>query len=107
MRSLLCYPLSHSMAHKSVLVGDLKFVVFKHFRANKGLQVEFAGGALQCGEYITVRKIGDSNQKGSTASQQFVVGRTRTRSASYFIHNSSCFRGDPHGAAPLLPLTSE
>uniref|UniRef100_A0A453GYD1 Uncharacterized protein n=2 Tax=Aegilops tauschii TaxID=37682 RepID=A0A453GYD1_AEGTS len=31
---------------KSVLVGDLKFVVFKHFRANKGLQVEFAGGAL-------------------------------------------------------------
>uniref|UniRef100_A0A8R7QJS3 Cleavage and polyadenylation specificity factor subunit 2 n=1 Tax=Triticum urartu TaxID=4572 RepID=A0A8R7QJS3_TRIUA len=36
-------------------------------------QVEFAGGALRCGEYITVRKIGDSSQKGSTGSQQTVV----------------------------------
>lgn len=27
------------------------------------LQVEFAGGALKCGEHITVRKISDSSQK--------------------------------------------
>lgn len=26
-------------------------------------KVEFAAGALRCGEYITLRKIGDSNQK--------------------------------------------
>uniref|UniRef100_A0A453M597 Cleavage and polyadenylation specificity factor subunit 2 n=1 Tax=Aegilops tauschii subsp. strangulata TaxID=200361 RepID=A0A453M597_AEGTS len=56
-------PSSTPAAHKSVLVGDLKLADFKQFLANKGLQVEFAGGALRCGEYITVRKIGDSNQK--------------------------------------------
>ncbi|KAM3261341.1 hypothetical protein ACQJBY_052169 [Aegilops geniculata] len=66
-------PSSTPAAHKSVLVGDLKLADFKQFLANKGLQVEFAGGALRCGEYITVRKIGDSNQKGSTGSQQIVV----------------------------------
>lgn len=66
-------PSSTPAAHKSVLVGDLKLADFKQFLANKGLQVEFAGGALRCGEYITVRKIGDSNQKGSTGSQQIVI----------------------------------
>ncbi|PAN11008.1 hypothetical protein PAHAL_2G133300 [Panicum hallii] len=35
-------------------------------------KVEFSGGALRCGEHITVRKIGDS-QKGSTGSQQIVI----------------------------------
>ncbi|KAM0888196.1 hypothetical protein ACQ4PT_028531 [Festuca glaucescens] len=66
-------PSSTPSAHKPVLVGDLKLADFKQFLANKGLQVEFAGGALRCGEYITVRKIGDSNQKGSTGSQQIVI----------------------------------
>uniref|UniRef100_A0ACD5YCN4 Uncharacterized protein n=1 Tax=Avena sativa TaxID=4498 RepID=A0ACD5YCN4_AVESA len=66
-------PSSTPSAHKSVLVGDLKLADFKQFLASKGLQVEFAGGALRCGEYITVRKIGDSNQKGSTGSQQIVI----------------------------------
>lgn len=66
-------PSTTPSAHKSVLVGDLKLADFKQFLANKGLQVEFAGGALRCGEYITLRKIGDSNQKGSTGSQQIVI----------------------------------
>uniref|UniRef100_A0ACD5XYD1 Uncharacterized protein n=1 Tax=Avena sativa TaxID=4498 RepID=A0ACD5XYD1_AVESA len=66
-------PSSTPSAHKSVLVGDLKLADFKQFLANKGLQVEFAGGALRCGEYITVRKIGDSTQRGSTGSQQIVI----------------------------------
>lgn len=46
-------------------MGDLKLADFKQFLATKGLQVEFAGGALRCGEYITVCKIGDSNQKAT------------------------------------------
>ncbi|TVU10576.1 hypothetical protein EJB05_44117 [Eragrostis curvula] len=46
---------------------------FKQFLENKGWQVEFAGGALRCGEYITVRKIGDSIQKGGAGSQQLVI----------------------------------
>uniref|UniRef100_A0A0E0CG54 Cleavage and polyadenylation specificity factor subunit 2 n=1 Tax=Oryza meridionalis TaxID=40149 RepID=A0A0E0CG54_9ORYZ len=66
-------PSSTPAAHKSVLVGDLKLADFKQFLANKGLQVEFAGGALRCGEYITLRKIGDAGQKGSTGSQQIVI----------------------------------
>ncbi|KAK9147507.1 hypothetical protein Scep_006264 [Stephania cephalantha] len=58
--------------HKSVLVGDLKLADFKQFLASKGIQVEFAGGALRCGEYVTLRKIGDATQKG-TGSQQVVI----------------------------------
>lgn len=27
------------------------------------LQVEFAGGALRCGEYVTLRKVADASQK--------------------------------------------
>lgn len=27
------------------------------------LQVEFAGGALRCGEYVTLRKVTDASQK--------------------------------------------
>lgn len=26
-------------------------------------QVEFGGGALRCGEYVTIRKVGDASQK--------------------------------------------
>ncbi|XP_008787501.1 cleavage and polyadenylation specificity factor subunit 2 [Phoenix dactylifera] len=59
--------------HKTVLVGDLKLADFKQFLASKGVQVEFAGGALRCGEYVTVRKISDSNQKGVTGTQQVVI----------------------------------
>ncbi|KAL6906173.1 hypothetical protein ACP4OV_003774 [Aristida adscensionis] len=70
---ILLPPSSTPPPHKSVLVGDLKLADFKQFLANKGWQVEFAGGALRCGEYITVRKIGDSSQKGSTGSQQLVI----------------------------------
>ncbi|KAG9441265.1 hypothetical protein H6P81_017119 [Aristolochia fimbriata] len=57
--------------HRSVLVGDLKLADFKQFLASKGVQVEFAAGALRCGEYVTLRKVGDSSQKGaSTGTQQ-------------------------------------
>ncbi|XP_054818663.1 cleavage and polyadenylation specificity factor subunit 2 isoform X2 [Prosopis cineraria] len=62
MLSLL--PLSAATPpHKSVLVGDLKLADFKQFLSAKGVQVEFAGGALRCGEYVTLRKVGDSTQK--------------------------------------------
>ncbi|KAL6633945.1 hypothetical protein ACP70R_026616 [Stipagrostis hirtigluma subsp. patula] len=70
---ILLPPSSTPPPHKSVLVGDLKLADFKQFLANKGWQVEFAGGALRCGEYITVRKIGDSSQKGGAGSQQIVI----------------------------------
>ncbi|XP_010255376.1 PREDICTED: cleavage and polyadenylation specificity factor subunit 2 [Nelumbo nucifera] len=60
--------------HKSVLVGDLKLADFKQFLASKGVQVEFAGGALRCGEYVTLRKVGDAGQKGGgTGTQQVVL----------------------------------
>ncbi|XP_062199096.1 cleavage and polyadenylation specificity factor subunit 2 [Phragmites australis] len=70
---ILLPPSSIQPPHKSVLVGDLKLADFKQFLADKGLQVEFAGGALRCGENITVRKIGDSSQKGGTGCQQIVI----------------------------------
>jgi cleavage and polyadenylation specificity factor subunit 2 len=70
---ILLPPSSSPPPHKSVLVGDLKLADFKQFLANKGWQVEFAGGALRCGEFITVRKIGDSIQKGGAGSQQLVI----------------------------------
>uniref|UniRef100_A0A0A9DB54 Cleavage and polyadenylation specificity factor subunit 2 n=1 Tax=Arundo donax TaxID=35708 RepID=A0A0A9DB54_ARUDO len=69
---ILLPPSSTPPPHQSVLVGDLKLADFKQFLENKGLQVEFAGGALRCGEYVTVRKIGDS-QRGSTGCQQIVI----------------------------------
>ncbi|KAF8369927.1 hypothetical protein HHK36_032046 [Tetracentron sinense] len=60
--------------HKSVLVGDLKLADFKQYLASKGVQVEFAGGALRCGEYVTLRKVGDASQKGGvTGTQQVVI----------------------------------
>ncbi|KAG0453066.1 hypothetical protein HPP92_025730 [Vanilla planifolia] len=59
--------------HKSVLVGDLKLADFKQFLASKGIQVEFSGGALRCGEYVTVRKVGDSTQKGGTGAQHVLI----------------------------------
>ncbi|XP_024982399.1 cleavage and polyadenylation specificity factor subunit 2 isoform X3 [Cynara cardunculus var. scolymus] len=59
--------------HKSVLVGDLKMADFKQFLAGKGIQVEFAGGALRCGEYVTLRKVGDASQKGGAAAIQQIV----------------------------------
>ncbi|KAH9647024.1 cleavage and polyadenylation specificity factor subunit 2 [Citrus sinensis] len=49
--------------HKSVLVGDLKMADLKPFLSSKGIQVEFAGGALRCGEYVTIRKVGPAGQK--------------------------------------------
>nr|CAD1821014.1 unnamed protein product [Ananas comosus var. bracteatus] len=65
---------SNPPAHKSVLVGDLKLADFKQFLAGKGVQVEFAGGgALRCGEYVTLRKISDSSQKGVTGAQQIAI----------------------------------
>ncbi|KAH0688208.1 hypothetical protein KY284_018761 [Solanum tuberosum] len=60
--------------HKTVLVGDLKMSDFKQFLASKGVQVEFGGGALRCGEYVTIRKVGDASQKvGGAAIQQIVL----------------------------------
>ncbi|GJZ70139.1 cleavage and polyadenylation specificity factor subunit 2 isoform X1 [Tanacetum coccineum] len=59
--------------HKSVLVGDLKMADFKQFLAGKGIQVEFSGGALRCGEYVTLRKVGDASQKGGAAAIQQIV----------------------------------
>lgn len=36
-------------------------------RRNKfHFQVEFGGGALRCGEYVTIRKVGDASQKVAT-----------------------------------------
>lgn len=55
---------SAAAPHKPVLVGDLKMQDFKQFLASKGVQVEFAGGgALRCGEYVTLRKVGPTGQK--------------------------------------------
>ncbi|XP_057446178.1 cleavage and polyadenylation specificity factor subunit 2 [Lotus japonicus] len=59
--------------HKSVLVGDLKLADFKQFLSSKGVQVEFAGGALRCGEYVTVRKVGDASQKGAGSGTQQII----------------------------------
>ncbi|KAA8533716.1 hypothetical protein F0562_031233 [Nyssa sinensis] len=59
--------------HKSVFVGDIKMADFKQFLASKGIQVEFAGGALRCGEYVTLRKVGDASQKGGGAGIQQIV----------------------------------
>lgn len=59
--------------HKTVLVGDIKMSDFKQFLASKGVQVEFGGGALRCGEYVTIRKVGDASQKVGAAIQQIVL----------------------------------
>ncbi|XP_004499957.1 cleavage and polyadenylation specificity factor subunit 2 [Cicer arietinum] len=59
--------------HKSVLVGDLKLADFKQFLSTKGVPVEFAGGALRCGEYVTVRKVGDAAQKGAGSGTQQII----------------------------------
>ncbi|KAF5190062.1 Cleavage and polyadenylation specificity factor subunit [Thalictrum thalictroides] len=58
--------------HKSVFVGDLKLADFKQFLSSKGIQVEFSGGALRCGENVTLRKVGDASQKGGVAGAQQV-----------------------------------
>ncbi|XP_027110297.1 cleavage and polyadenylation specificity factor subunit 2 isoform X3 [Coffea arabica] len=72
MLSLL--PLSSpAPPHKTVLVGDIKMADFKQFLASKGVQVEFAGGALRCGEYVTLRKVGDASQKGGSAAIQQII----------------------------------
>ncbi|CAN0870517.1 Cleavage and polyadenylation specificity factor subunit 2 [Linum grandiflorum] len=60
--------------HKSVLVGDLKMADLKQFLAGKGVQVEFAGGgALRCGEYVTLRKVGVASQKGGISGTQQII----------------------------------
>ncbi|XP_015573897.1 cleavage and polyadenylation specificity factor subunit 2 isoform X2 [Ricinus communis] len=72
--ALSLLPISTSAPpHKSVLVGDLKMADFKQFLASKGVQVEFAGGALRCGEYVTLRKVGNINQKGGGSGTQQIV----------------------------------
>ncbi|KAJ0098851.1 hypothetical protein Patl1_20140 [Pistacia atlantica] len=73
MLSLL--PISTSPPpHKSVLVGDLKMADFKPFLSSKGIQVEFAlGGALRCGEFVTIRKVGNAGQKGGGSGTQQIV----------------------------------
>lgn len=58
--------------HKAVFVGDLKLADFKQLLANKGVQAEFAGGALRCDGSIAVRKLGgDTVQK--SGSQQVIL----------------------------------
>lgn len=59
--------------HKTVLVGDIKMADLKQYLASKGVQVEFAGGALRCGEYVTLRKVGDSVQKGGSSGVQQII----------------------------------
>lgn len=59
--------------HKSVFLGDLKMADFKQFLSSKGVQVEFAGGALRCGEYVTLRKVGDASQKGGGGGTQQII----------------------------------
>ncbi|XP_022985441.1 cleavage and polyadenylation specificity factor subunit 2 [Cucurbita maxima] len=72
--TLSLLPLSKAaLPHKSVLVGDLKMADFKQFLSSKGIQVEFAGGALRCGEYVTLRKVSDARQKGGGSGTQQVV----------------------------------
>lgn len=72
MQSLL--PISTpAPPHKSVLVGDLKMADLKPFLSSKGIQVEFAGGALRCGEYVTIRKVGPAGQKGGGSGTQQIV----------------------------------
>ncbi|CAA6669112.1 unnamed protein product [Spirodela intermedia] len=44
-----------------------------HSHISQFLLVEFSGGALRCGEYVTVRKVGDSTQKGGGPGTQQVV----------------------------------
>lgn len=73
MRSLLPMPGAAS-PHKPVLVGDLKIADFKQFLSSKGVQVEFAGGgALRCGEYVTLRKVGPTGQKGGASGPQQIL----------------------------------
>ncbi|KHG29898.1 Cleavage and polyadenylation specificity factor subunit 2 -like protein [Gossypium arboreum] len=59
--------------HKSVVVGDLKMADFKQFLASKGVKVEFAAGALRCGEYVTLRKVGVASQKGGGSGTQQII----------------------------------
>eukprot|EP00252_Welwitschia_mirabilis_P013317 TRINITY_DN2933_c0_g1_i2.p1 TRINITY_DN2933_c0_g1~~TRINITY_DN2933_c0_g1_i2.p1 ORF type:complete len:452 (-),score=102.77 TRINITY_DN2933_c0_g1_i2:296-1651(-) len=57
-------PLSRDQPpHNSVFVGDLRLADFKQLLAREGIQAEFIGGQLRCGDYITVRRIGDTSQK--------------------------------------------
>ncbi|CAL9759692.1 cleavage and polyadenylation specificity factor subunit 2-like [Musa acuminata AAA Group] len=71
---LTLLPLSSAPpTHKSVLIGDLKLADFKQFLASQGVQVEFTGGALRCGEHVTLRKISDASQKGGTGGQQILI----------------------------------
>ncbi|GKV31150.1 hypothetical protein SLEP1_g39882 [Rubroshorea leprosula] len=59
--------------HKSVIVGDVKLADFKQFLAGKGVKVEFVGKALRCGEYVTIRKVGVTSQKGGGSGTQQIV----------------------------------
>lgn len=37
--------------------------------------MEFAGGALRCGEYVTLRKVGDASQKASASSDHLQISQ--------------------------------
>ncbi|CAI9092242.1 OLC1v1027434C1 [Oldenlandia corymbosa var. corymbosa] len=64
---------SRAPPHKGVLVGDIKMADFKQFLASKGVQAEFGGGALRCGEHVTLRKVGDASQKGGAGGVQQIL----------------------------------
>ncbi|CAM6100385.1 unnamed protein product [Calypogeia fissa] len=52
-------PLSNTPPpHKAVYVGDLRLPDLKQLLATKGVQAEFAGGVLRCGDNISVRRSG-------------------------------------------------
>ena len=55
-------PLETPPPHKPVFVGDLKLADFKQLLATKGIQAEFVGGVLRCGDAFAVRKSGGGQQ---------------------------------------------
>lgn len=50
-------PVESPPPHKAVLVEDLRLADFRHLLATKGVQAEFSGGMLRCGNHISVRKV--------------------------------------------------
>lgn len=48
------------------------------------MQVEFAGGALRCGDYVTLRKVGDATQKVSCVTLYFGY----IEAGSFYLVNS-------------------
>ncbi|KAL6183053.1 hypothetical protein ACLB2K_044464 [Fragaria x ananassa] len=52
-------------------------IIFKKLGENEiawfDSEVSFAGGALRCGEHVTIRKVGDASHKGGGADSQQIV----------------------------------